>query len=85
MNTTLKSIVAAVIALGAASAFAQSSKVDLKNTVQLQAGGMANKQEMNLGNVKNGGTSKVNATNTVQLQAGGMANKQEMNAGNVEK
>ena len=52
MNTTLKSIVAAVIALGAASAFAQSSKVDLKNTVQLQAGGMANKQEMNAGNVE---------------------------------
>ncbi|MEY4428503.1 MAG: hypothetical protein RLZZ182_1192, partial [Pseudomonadota bacterium] len=63
MNTTFKSIVAAVIALGAASAFAQSSKVDLKNTVQLQAGGMANKQEMNVGNVKGKGESKVNAEN----------------------
>lgn len=80
----ISTLLAAVIAIASAQALAET-KVDLKDSGQSQAGGLLNKQEMQMGNVKGGGKSDVKAKNVKQSQAGGLLNKQEMNVGNQEK
>jgi len=86
MNSATKTITA--LTLLATAGFCQaeeaSSKVDLKQTVQFQAAGSGNRQELNAGNVTGKGESNVKGENTVQFQAAGSANRQMMNVGNVE-
>ena len=84
-NASKLFIAAAIAAAFTTGAQAQGkSQVDLKNASQTQVGGLANKQEINLGNVKGGGSSKVTASGLKQTQVGGLANNHTMDVGNVK-
>ncbi len=80
-----KAVAAAVLCAlgGGAWATGPSSKVDLKNAVQLQAAGTNNRQVLDVGNVKGGGGSDVRVDGLVQLQAAGTNNRQTMDLGGV--
>ena len=60
------------------------SQMQASNIGQTQVGGLANKQDLNIGNVKGDGKSDVKADKVLQTQVGGLANKQTINLGNVK-
>jgi hypothetical protein len=84
MNTTIKSVAATIIfALAASAQAADSTTVNLSDTVQRQNGTNGAMQSLGAGNVSNGGQSNVLLTKTTQKQSGGTGNIQKLNAGNV--
>lgn len=74
--------IAAAVLAGASVASAQTTDVNVGRAVQSQSG-VANRQEMRLGNARNGGSTRVDVGEVVQRQ-GGFGGRQSVEIGNSE-
>ena len=72
---------AALLAAGRAQAQTSSTRVDLGGAVQSQSG-VANRQEAEIGNARNGGQTDVTVGRTTQVQSG-VGNRQSLKIGNA--